>query len=74
VRILDTDVCIEILRHNTLVISRRQVTLDHVATTWITAAELHYGAAKSRTPQQNREAVTEFLTTLAIIGLDEQSV
>ncbi|HXG18213.1 MAG TPA: type II toxin-antitoxin system VapC family toxin [Methylomirabilota bacterium] len=72
-RILDTDVCIEILRHNGRVISRRRATLDHVATTWITAAELYYGAAKSRTPQQKAEAVTEFLSTLPGLGLNERS-
>ncbi len=73
-RILDTDVCIEILRHNTRVITRRRNTLDRVATTWITAAELYYGAAKSRTPQQKAEAVKEFLTTLTVAGLDDRSV
>lgn len=72
-RILDTDVCIEILRGNTRVIARRRATLDRVVTTWITAAELYYGAAKSRAPQDKREVVKEFLTTLEAIGLDERS-
>ena len=72
-RILDTDVCIEILRNNTQVITRRRNTLDRVATTWITAAELYYGAAKSHTPQRKKEAVREFLATLAILSLDERS-
>jgi len=48
VRILDTDVCIEILRGNQKVIERRAATPDDVATTWITACELSYGAEKSR--------------------------
>jgi len=48
VKILDTDVCIEILRGNSRVIEQRRRTPDEVATTWITACELAYGAAKSR--------------------------
>ena len=45
-----------------------------MVTTWITAAELYYGAAKSKAPEQNRELVTRFLETLPILGLDEPSV
>jgi len=74
VRILDTDVCIEILRGNVRVLNRRRNTLDRVATTWITAAELYYGAAKSRHPQSKTEGVRAFLGTLPVFGFDEQSV
>jgi tRNA(fMet)-specific endonuclease VapC len=45
-----------------------------VATTWITAAELYYGAAKSIAPEKNRAVVTSFLATLPVLGLDEASV
>lgn len=55
-------------------IDRRATTNDDVVTTWITAAELHYGAAKSNSPENNRTVVTEFLATLPIFGLDEASV
>jgi hypothetical protein len=48
VKILDTDVCIEILRGNRQVIARRRESLDEVATSWITAAELSYGAANAK--------------------------
>jgi len=41
-KVLDTDVCIEILRGNNLVLERRGTTLDRVVTTWITACELAY--------------------------------
>ena len=69
-RILDTDVCVGILRGNERVISRREKTLDDVGTTWISAAELYYGAAKSKTADENREAVRVFLGTLPVFGLD----
>jgi tRNA(fMet)-specific endonuclease VapC len=73
-RLLDTDTCIAILRGNEAVIDRRAATTDDVATTWITAAELHYGAAKSVAPEKNRAVVKAFLGTLPVLGLDEASV
>ena len=73
-RLLDTDICIAILRGNAGVIDRRAATTDDVATTWITAAELHYGAAKSNAPEKNRTLVRTFLGTLPVLGLDEASV
>ena len=69
-KILDTDICIEILRGNVRVIERRRRTPDAVATTWITACELAYGAAKSRAPESNRTLVEAFLATLPILELD----
>ena len=42
---------IEILRGNDAVIARRAETDDAVVTTWVSAAELSYGAAKSRAPE-----------------------
>lgn len=69
-KVLDTDVCIEILRGNVRVIERRCRTPDAVATTWITACELAYGAAKSRAPESNRALVEAFLATLPILELD----
>jgi tRNA(fMet)-specific endonuclease VapC len=74
VKLLDTDTCIAILRGNEAVIERRAATADEVATTWITAAELYYGAAKSRRPVNNRALVTGFLATLPVLGLDLVSV
>jgi tRNA(fMet)-specific endonuclease VapC len=73
-KILDTDGCIEILRGNQRVIARRRESLDEVATTWITTAELSYGAAKSRAPVTNQNLVIEFLSTLSVIGLNLPAV
>ena len=69
-KILDSDVCIEILRGNVKVIEKRRAVYDEVATTWITASELAYGAEKSRDPERNLTLTTEFLATLPIVGLD----
>lgn len=73
-RILDTDVCIEILRGNREVVARRSAVADSVTTTWITAAELYYGAAKSKAPGSNRVLVSDFLTTLEAMALDLAAV
>ena len=69
-KILDSDTCIEILRGNVEVIAKRRTVADEVATTWITASELAYGAEKSREPERNVTVVTEFLATLPVLGLD----
>jgi tRNA(fMet)-specific endonuclease VapC len=74
VRILDTDVCIEILRDNRQVKARRRSVKDRVVTTWITAGELYYGAYKSAKPRENRRLVAEFLRTLDVLGLDTAAV
>ena len=70
-RLLDTDTCIAILRGNEAVMERRAAVRDVVVTTWITAAELFYGAAKSKAPENNRSVVTSFLQTLPVLDLDE---
>ncbi|EIC21652.1 type II toxin-antitoxin system VapC family toxin [Thiorhodovibrio frisius] len=69
-KILDTDVCIEILRGNRQVLHWRRHTQARVVTTWITACELEYGTAKSTAPDQARALVADFLSTLDILGLD----
>lgn len=67
-RILDTDHCVEILRGNAAVVERRREVADPVATTWVTAGELYFGAARSNRPDANRKLVGEFLSTLPVLG------
>ncbi len=73
-RVLDTDVCVEILRDNQQVKARRRSVKDRVVTTWITAGELYYGAYKSSKPEKNKKLVAQFLKTLDILGLDTAAV
>jgi len=73
VRILDTDVCVKILRGNSGVISRRRETLDTVVTSWITVSELFYGAAKSVAPGDNQSLVEQLLETIDVVGLDPEA-
>jgi tRNA(fMet)-specific endonuclease VapC len=70
VKVLDTDVCVEILRGNPRVLQWRRHTGSPVVTTWITACELEYGAAKSADPERARALVADLLSTLDILGLD----
>ena len=67
--LLDTDTCVEILRGNVRVISRRRGVYAPVVTTEITASELFYGAAKSKDPAGNRQVVLEFLRTLQVLPI-----
>lgn len=67
-RILDTDHCVEILRGNAAVVERRREVTDLVTTTWVTAGELYFGAARSGRPDANRTLVAEFLSTLPVLG------
>jgi len=70
VKVLDTDVCIEILRGNRRVLGVRRQTQMRVGTTWITACELSYGAANSREPERNQTLVTELLASLPILDFN----
>jgi len=62
---------VEILRGNQAVITRRAAISDVVATTWITAAELYFGAAKSLAPNENRHLVGAFLGTVMCMDLND---
>jgi len=73
-KLLDTDVCVEILRGNQAAIERRRESFDEAATTWITAAELFYGAANSRAPLTNERLVIEFLATLPVMDMNLPAV
>lgn len=44
--------------------------MDSVATTWITACELAYGAANSQDPLHNQALVTTFLATLPMLDFN----
>jgi tRNA(fMet)-specific endonuclease VapC len=51
--LLDTDVCIELIKHNERVLDKvESVGADNCFVTDITIAELFYGAAKSGRPEQ----------------------
>ena len=65
--LLDTDVCIEILRKNANVIRKREKYDDETAVSFLSVAELYYGAEKSSNPIKNHFLIEEFLLTLEVI-------
>jgi tRNA(fMet)-specific endonuclease VapC len=70
VKLLDSDTCIGILRGRESVLQHRAAEVDEVATTWVTASELFYGAAKSTRPDLNAAVVVRFLHTLPVLAPD----
>jgi len=65
--LLDTDVCIELLRGNVKVIAHRKRSAEQTAISFMTVGELLYGAAKSSYPEKNQRLVEEFILTIMII-------
>lgn len=72
-KVLDSDTCIGILRGYTGVVDRRIAETDEVVTTWVTASELFYGAAKSASREANSALVERFLGTLPVVAPDLSS-
>ena len=68
--LLDTDVCIELLRGNAKVIEKRQGHDEKVAISFMSVAELFYGAEKSDNTGENTTLIEEFLLAIEIIHSD----
>jgi predicted nucleic acid-binding protein len=68
--LLDTDVCIEILRGNENVIRKREEVNDQVAISFLTVGELFYGAYKSSQIEHNLIQIKKFLLTIKAIQSD----
>lgn len=66
--LLDTDTCIGILRGYESVLERRKVVNDDIAISFMTVAELYYGAEKSPKPERNYRLVEQFLLTVRVIN------
>lgn len=73
--LLDTKICIYIIRHKPrAVLDRlRQVDIASVALSSVTLAELEYGVAKSSRPEQNREALAALVAPLTIEPFDDHA-
>ena len=62
--LMDTDVCVELLRGNKSVIEHRRNVADDIAVSFMTAGELFYGAERSSRPAHNRILVERFLLSV----------
>jgi tRNA(fMet)-specific endonuclease VapC len=70
--LLDTDICIQIIRQKPAGLLSRLTSLPvgDVGLSAITVAELQVGVRKSRDPDRNTEALTLFLLPLEIAAFD----
>jgi tRNA(fMet)-specific endonuclease VapC len=71
--LLDTNICIYIINRkpHSAIERLRSHQPDDLAISTITIAELEYGVARSRLPDQNRIALLEFLIAFSILDFDQ---
>lgn len=74
--LIDTDICIAVLRGNAKVEARiKNLSPDiSVYTTIINVAELYYGALLSLNPDEQREKIEKLIAKLKILFLDLEVV
>jgi len=68
--LFDTDICIEILRGNKKVIQKRSEYSGEISVSFMTVAELYYGAENSQNPTENKVLVDKFLLTVDVVHTD----
>jgi len=71
--LLDTNICIYIIKKRVPSVLRRLKTKqpEEVAISTITQADLEYGIARSRNPDQNRIALLQFLLPFQLLDFDQ---
>lgn len=70
--LLDTNTCIYLIKRRPPEALRRfeEHAVGDIGVSCVTAAELYFGARKSRRPEQNERALEQFLLPLVVAGLD----
>lgn len=73
--LLDTNICIYLIRQRSREALRRfeEFEVGEVGVSVITVSELRYGAEKSARPEQNREALEQFLLPLEVLGFSSEA-
>jgi tRNA(fMet)-specific endonuclease VapC len=73
--LLDTNICIYIInkRPASVLDTIRSKHPDEISISSITAAELNYGAERSRYQHQNRIAILEFLIPFRLLDFDQRA-
>jgi tRNA(fMet)-specific endonuclease VapC len=74
-RLLDTNVCIHIIRRRPpeVLSNFERFEVGEVGVSSVTVAELSYGAEKSARPEQNREALSQFLLPLEVVAFGAEA-
>jgi tRNA(fMet)-specific endonuclease VapC len=65
--LIDTDVCIQIVRRNERIIRAREAYDEDVAVSFMSVAELFFGSAASSNRAANDSLLEEFLLTVEVI-------
>lgn len=65
--LLDTNICIRILRGDKTVLPHYLQHAGNVAVSFMTVAELYYGVEKSSSPKKNRVLVESFLSVMPVV-------
>jgi len=71
--LLDTNICIYIIKKSPARVLEKltSIQVGDAGISTITLSELEYGVAKSSKPQQNRDALSAFLTPFEILSYDQ---
>ena len=70
--LIDTDICIELLNGNKQILRKREQYESMIGISFMSVAELYYGAEKSSDPNRNITIIEELLLSLEIIQTDIQ--
>src|SRR3982751_975241 len=70
--LLDTDICIHLIREQPQAIVARfdKYAVGDIGISTITLAELEYGVSNSGKPAKNKEALDQFVTPLVVADFD----
>jgi tRNA(fMet)-specific endonuclease VapC len=70
--LLDTNICIELLRAGSPIalVRMRRHDIDEIAISTITLAELQYGVAKSARPAHHAQLLAQFCAAIGILPFD----
>jgi tRNA(fMet)-specific endonuclease VapC len=73
--LLDTNICNYIIKKSPARVLEKltSIQVGDAGISSITLSELEYGVAKSSKPQQNRDALSAFLTPLEILSYDQSA-
>ena len=72
--LLDTNICIYVINRNPVNVVKKVKTLkpNQIKLSAISVSELEYGVSKSRNREQNRNALTDFVSGFDIIPFDDE--
>ncbi len=68
--LIDTDICIELLNGNKHILRKREQCESMIGISFMSVAELYYGAEKSSDPNRNITIIEELLLSLEIVHTD----